>query len=181
MKHAIGLDYKSSGHYRGKAYYKPYRNYYGAGGLDKTWEGLVEKGLAETTDHSFYRVSNKGLEELGGILNIHIYSEHSTCVGDAKNVILYTIMDSCSGFFSYPVTSRTIAKETRIPIRLVYETLSYLIEQDLVRKTHYGGLSEEGPYCIHGYGLTRKAMEHPYYKECCKNHDECVAKLLKHA
>jgi hypothetical protein len=180
MKHAIGLDYKNPRHYRERAYYKPYRNYFGAGGVDKTWESLVERGLAETSDHSMYRVSNKGLEELGNVLYIHIYSEYSGCVGDAMSVVLHRIMESCSGFMSYPVTSRNIAQMTRIPIKLVRETVNYLIEQGLVKKETYGGCTEEGtPWCIHGYGLTKKGLEHPYYKECCKKHDEYVADMLK--
>lgn len=41
MKHAVGLDYKK----------KPYRNRFFCSALDKTWNDLVEKGLAEKGIH----------------------------------------------------------------------------------------------------------------------------------
>ena len=178
VEHAIGLDYKNPRNYRERRYYKPYRNGYDAGGIHDVWEGLVKRGLAITENHVYYYVSNKGLAELSADIGVHVYSDCSRCVGDAKWPVLKYIMDSCSGFMSYPVSSKIIAKETRIPVKLVRETCSYLIEEGLIRKTHFGGLTEEGVYCIHGYGLTKEGMEHPYYKESCKRHDEDVVKIL---
>ena len=76
MKHAIGFDQRRVK--RGK--YEAYRNYYTTPAPHAGWEELVEKGYAEK--HPFpqgvgenpmmYRVTQKGIETLGGILGIKI-------------------------------------------------------------------------------------------------------------
>lgn len=180
MKHAIGLDYRRPNSYRENRYYKPYRNYFGAGeNGSEVWEGLVEKGLAETKDHRMYCVSNKGLEELSKTLHVHVYSEYSSCVGDAKYPVFKVIVNQFTDFFSYPVSSKFIAQVTRIPLKLVRETCSYLVEAGLIKKDHQGGFDHDGLYCLHGYSLTEKAFEHPYYEEACKMHEEIIARTMK--
>ena len=51
MEHCVGFDRKKIYHRGGTAYYKPYRNYYDAGGTDmRVWERLVEKGFADCAE-----------------------------------------------------------------------------------------------------------------------------------
>ena len=170
MVHALGLDSKKPRWRKGYRYYYPYRNYYGAGNIDTTWEGLVEKGLADTSDHKTYFVTLKGLSELSSELDMHIYSDCSSCVGDAKYPIFRKLVDiavSVGPYSDYPVSSKRLSRELRIPLKMVRETLRYLSEQGLVTKTYEGGCSEEEgiPYCHHGYCITEEGTKHPYYKE----------------
>ena len=74
-KHMIGLDYKKPYHRHGKAFYKPYRNYYadtvsGNRLLDKLPEYIIrkERGRVGVT----YVLTRVGLEWLGRQLNITI-------------------------------------------------------------------------------------------------------------
>ena len=183
MSHAIGLDSKKPRWRRGYRYYYPYRNYFCAGNTDKVWEGLVEKGLADTSNHKTYYVSLKGLAELSSELDMHIYSDCSSCVGDAKNPIFKRLVDiavSVGPYSGYPVSSKRLSRELRIPLNMVRETLRYLTEQGLVMKTYEGGCSEEEgiPYCHHGYCITNKATEHPYYKEAYNKEMESIQKTF---
>ena len=43
-KHAIGLDYKKPYHRHGKAFYKPYRNYFCTKKGDEIWNVLQNAG-----------------------------------------------------------------------------------------------------------------------------------------
>ncbi len=183
MLHAIGYDCRGSRNcrsYRGRKYYYPYRNGFDAGAISKIWEGLCERGLAKTNDHKHYHVTIKGLSELSESIGVHIYSEYSYCIGDAKTIVLHTIMDSCSGINSYPVTSRNIAEKNRIPVKLVRETANYLIEQGLIQRIHFGGCDEDGnPWCIHGYGLTQKSLKDPYFINADKKALDEIIEMLK--
>ena len=74
-KHMIGLDYKKPYHRHGKAFYKPYRNYYadtvsGNRLLDKLPEYIIrkERGWVGVT----YVLTRVGLEWIGRQLNITI-------------------------------------------------------------------------------------------------------------
>ena len=49
-KHAIGLDDARPYHRHRKAYYKPYRNYYGTFADDKIWCWLEDSGYAARRD-----------------------------------------------------------------------------------------------------------------------------------
>lgn len=75
-KHSIGLDYKNPYHRHGKAFYKPYRNYYCTRANDKLWEDLMRLGLASVSEehNGFvdYYLTQAGIEWLGRQLNITI-------------------------------------------------------------------------------------------------------------
>ena len=80
-KHAIGLDYKKPYKRHGKAFYKPYRNYYDASADDcKIWNEMCESGYArkgkkDRHGGTMYWLTRKGLDWLGSELGIKIYDE----------------------------------------------------------------------------------------------------------
>ena len=74
-KHTIGLDHSKPYHRHGKAFYKPYRNYFAASSdgerlLDRL-SGLVAE-RRETERSVIYRLTPDGLKWLGRQLNITI-------------------------------------------------------------------------------------------------------------
>lgn len=77
--HCIGLDYKKPYKRHGRYFYRPYRNYYGAGGKDvEIWDMMVEAGYAaagkkDREGGRMYWLTREGLDWLGNILGIHIY------------------------------------------------------------------------------------------------------------
>lgn len=78
MKHALGLDHKKPYHRHGRAFYKPYRNYY-ATYNDVVWESLVSCGYANKYQEGermiYYSVSDVGRSWLSLLIGIHIYAE----------------------------------------------------------------------------------------------------------
>lgn len=78
-KHAIGLDYKKPYHRHGKAFYKPYRNYFCTKKDDEIWTVLQDVGYAKCSEEhngcvDFY-LTRDGLDWLGEELDIKIYNE----------------------------------------------------------------------------------------------------------
>lgn len=83
--HAIGLDRPDARvyHRRGRAFYKPYRNYFGTYLDDYPWPALCEAGYAEhgeifryrgsSKDATTYHLTRKGLDWLEAEIDIHIY------------------------------------------------------------------------------------------------------------
>ena len=75
----IGLDYKKPYKRHGRYFYRPYRNYYGAGGKDvEIWDVMVGAGYAEAGKEDryggrMYWLTREGLAWLGNILGIYIY------------------------------------------------------------------------------------------------------------
>lgn len=74
-KHTIGLDYKKPYHRHGKAFYKPYRNYFcdretGNRLLDRLSNNIVNVERSE--NHTWYWLTADGLKWLGRQLNITI-------------------------------------------------------------------------------------------------------------
>lgn len=80
-KHCVGLDRKNPYTRHGKKWYKPYRNYYDAGGRDidiwtELWElGYAEKGKKNRHGGCMFWFTRKGLDWLGSKLGIYIYDE----------------------------------------------------------------------------------------------------------
>lgn len=81
-KHMIGLDCKRPYHRHGKAFYRPYRNYYedtlsGNRVLDKLPRDVVQKevGIVST----WYTLTDNGLKWLGRQLNITILNKRKGC------------------------------------------------------------------------------------------------------
>lgn len=78
-RHCIGMDYEKTYHRHGKAFYRPYRNYYVLWKRDPHWESLVEEGYArcETTSQGnvIYSMTRKGLDWLGKRLGVTIHDE----------------------------------------------------------------------------------------------------------
>lgn len=77
-KHMVGLDHKSPYHRHGKAFYKPYRNYYcalaiGIEILDRLPKHIMKVDKSEK--YSWYYLSNDGFKWLGRQLNIIIKLE----------------------------------------------------------------------------------------------------------
>lgn len=80
VKHCIGLDWKRPYHRHGRAFYRPYRNYFTTTVKDRSWDELVEAGYVSCYpegDGKFvtYCLTPAGLEWLGRELDIHIYPE----------------------------------------------------------------------------------------------------------
>lgn len=74
-KHMVGLDYKSPYHRHGKAFYKPYRNYYEAPKdgnpiLDKLPFAIINKRVDDIS--VWYELTEQGLAWLGRQLKITI-------------------------------------------------------------------------------------------------------------
>ncbi len=168
MEHAIGLDDKSFYVSHGEKYYIPYRNYYGAGGEHKTWEGLCDKGLAKTNDHRMYYVTLKGLAELSEEFGIYCYSECAYAMYESKLATFHAILDNDAAIVAHwaPVSSKQIAKRARLPITRVREALKELKEEGYVCKDYVGGQDEDGTiFCFHGYTATELGEKDPYFKE----------------
>ena len=77
-KHMVGLDYKSPYHRHGKAFYKPYRNYYAASKsgnalFDKLPDWIISKRQSE--HYLYYSLTSEGLEWLGRRLHVTIMAE----------------------------------------------------------------------------------------------------------
>lgn len=84
--HFIGLDSRNKGiyHRHGKAYYRPYRNYYFGKLKSKSFEYLEREGILKQTSepeypdkhgNTFWWLTRKGLDFLGEKINCHIYDE----------------------------------------------------------------------------------------------------------
>lgn len=74
-KHMVGLDYKSPYHRHGKAFYKPYRNYYEAPKdgnpiLDKLPFAIINKSVGGVS--VWYELTEQGLGWLSRQLKITI-------------------------------------------------------------------------------------------------------------
>lgn len=176
MLHAIGADHKKAREYMGHLTYHAYRNYYDAGGSDiDLWNDLVDKGFADK--RRFYHVSVEGLMLLEKLTGATIYDNYD-CVGDCKTRMLESFMKHdvyCGWGCWFPTSAKQIANNLKIPVELARETARYLEKKGYIKKTHYGGMDEEGyPYCIHGYGLTDKARQMEMWKVL---HDQEVAYL----
>ncbi len=163
MMHALGIE---SWDLRKKRI-KPYRNYFGTAVHDEIWERLFGKGLATKSSPTFFHVSVKGLSELSSELGVHIYSDCSRCVGDARYPVFKAIVDNDVAIDSnwHPISCKSIARAKRIPLSLVRETTKFLCEEGMIAKDHIGGQNDGKVYCFHGYSVTEKGKEHPYYKE----------------
>ncbi len=77
-KHMVGIDRKKPYHRHGKAFYKPYRNYYSAPEsgnrlLDKLPFYIISKEKGER--YIWYKLTREGLDWLGRQLNITIKNE----------------------------------------------------------------------------------------------------------
>lgn len=77
------MDYKGPYTRHGKKFYKPYRNYYDTFTSDKVWLELEKLGYAKSyglkvidgREHISFKLTRKGLDWLGDVLNIKIYDE----------------------------------------------------------------------------------------------------------
>ena len=182
MLHALGYNDKGNGCSHGKRYYIPYRNYYGAGGVHNTWEELCRKGLAETSNHSYYHVTNKGLAELSAELGVYIYSDSAYGLYKSKRTTLKAICENDAAIADhwFPISTKQISKETRLPITRVRESLKELCEEGLVKKDYVGGQDDDGKvFCIHGYVLTEKGEEDPYFREANEKEVQRVYQILE--
>ena len=77
-KHMIGLDYSNPYHRHGKAFYKPYRNYFeapitGEKILDKLPSFVITKEISDR--YIWYTLTSEGLQWLGRQLHITIKQE----------------------------------------------------------------------------------------------------------
>ena len=75
-KHTIGLDYQKPYHRHGKAFYRPYRNFFCTVKDDAMWDRLCKVGIAKRSEEhngcvDFY-LTRTGIEWLGRQLKITI-------------------------------------------------------------------------------------------------------------
>lgn len=79
--HCIGLDHKKPYKRHGRYFYRPYRNYYDAGGKDvEVWDMLVDEGYAESGEENshggrMYGLNRAGLDWIGEKLGVQILDE----------------------------------------------------------------------------------------------------------
>ena len=183
MEHAIGYDQKSSRCSHGKRYYVPYRNYYGAGNIHEVWENLVEKGLAETADHSCYSVTNKGLAELSKENGVHIYSDNAYGTYEAKRAVFKAILDNDAAIVPdlwFPISCRQVSQNARIPITKTRECVKLLIDEGLIVKSHAGGQDENGNiYCRHGFTASDEGEKDPYFYEANRREVDRVFEIIE--
>lgn len=75
-KHAIGLDYQKPYHRHGKAFYKPYRNFFCTSKDDVIWNKLYAAGIAERSEErkvcAVFYLTRTGIEWLGRQIKITI-------------------------------------------------------------------------------------------------------------
>lgn len=175
MKHCVG--YNRTGNYRGcyhrggVRYFKPYRNYYYAGGKDiPIWEKIEEKGFAESakkdkTGCQYFWLNHSGLNILSAALETYIYSENARGneIDASSDIIEILLADHvfCGYGCWLPSGSRSISLRSRIPRKLTLSTLRYLQDKcGYVRHVYEGGCDDEGfPHCTHGWVLTKKWID----------------------
>lgn len=172
MKHCVGYDERKCYHRNGVRYFKPYRNYYDAGGTDvKLWEGLKEKGFAESTEKEdqhgckYFWLNHSGLNILSAAVETYIYSDNARGneIDASEDVIEILLADAvfCGYGCWLPTSIKDISLRGRLPKKLVADTLHYLQDKcGYVEKTYYGGCDDEGfPHCTHGWELTKKWID----------------------
>lgn len=171
MEHCVGFDRKKIYHRGGTAYYKPYRNYYDAGGTDmRVWERLVEKGFADCAEPKkdggkYYWLNRNGLNILSAYEECFIYSENANGneIDASEDVIDILLEDAvyCGYGCWIPSGARNIAIRARLPYKLTLSTLKYLRNKcGYVAHYYEGGCNDEGfPHCTHGWVLTKKWLD----------------------
>lgn len=171
MEHCIGWDKRKVYHRNGMAYFKPYRNYYDAGGTDiAIWERLTERGFAykarEKKDGGCYYWLNKtGLNILSAYEEVYIYSDNANGNEiDASEDVLEVLLDDavyCGYGCWLPSGAKSIATRARLPLKLTMDTLRYLRDKcGYVRHDYEGECDDEGfPHCTHGWSLTKKWID----------------------
>lgn len=165
MQHALGMDHRNTYKRAGREWYRPYINYYDAAALNKEWEDLVEKDLAQKKKKDgrpggvLYWVSKPGLGVLSSLLNIYIFSDN---MGDAEADIIDILIEHecyCGYGCWLPLSAEALAAGCRLPITVTRETLRKLCDQGIAAHTYYGEGTEDGVMCTHGYTITKKGIE----------------------
>lgn len=171
MCHCIGWDARNVYHRKGAAYFKPYRNYYDAGGTDiAIWESLAERGFADKAKEDksggrYYWLNRNGLNILSAYKEVFIYSDNASGNEmDASEDVLEVLLDDevyCGYGCWIPSGARSIAIRARLPYKLTLSTLRYLRDKcGYVRHDYEGSCDDEGfPHCTHGWSLTKKWID----------------------
>lgn len=171
MEHCVGFDRKKIYHRGGTAYYKPYRNYYDAGGTDmRVWERLAEKGFADCAEPKkdggkYYWLNRNGLNILSAYEECFIYSENANGneIDASEDVIDILLEDAvyCGYGCWIPSGARNIAIRARLPYKLTLSTLKYLRNKcGYVAHYYEGGCNDDGEvHCTHGWTLTKKWID----------------------
>ena len=76
--HCIGLGHRNPYRRHGKAFYRPYRNYFASNGLSDAWEVMCGVGYAKKSNNGKYlnySMTRAGLDWLGKQLDMTIYDE----------------------------------------------------------------------------------------------------------
>lgn len=185
MKHAVGFCEGKVRKYRENLYYKPYRNYFYTTVKNTEWQSLVDQGFAEKLIREkgfYYYLTIEGLDILSKLTGITVYSENAWSKYDAKEEVLRRFIDMdvaiCYGCW-FPTSAKHIAAISRIPLTTVREAIKLLKEEGYLERGHEGGISEDGPYCRHGYFVTDKARELDYWKEAHRREVDYINKSLQ--
>jgi repressor of nif and glnA expression len=97
------------------------------------------------------------------------------------NEILYKLCRHCVSIMDgwHPYSSTCISKSTNISIGKVRYQLKKLKEDGLIERFSEGGQTEEGKvFCIHGFGITDKAIETKEYKKAFEEEKELCKKCF---
>ena len=172
MEHAIGLDYRSPKHSKkyGKVFY-PYRNCYSTsscGSFD--WDVLVGYELAEVTHYeTVYRLTLKGLDVLGTILGVVIWSCSASYSYDTYVDVLREFCKLDVEVYHgewHLITCSEVAARVKIPESRVRRVIKKMLSDGQIKKGHSGGQSSDGSlYCRHGYYCTASIRDIPYWRE----------------
>ena len=186
MCHCVGYNKKKVYHRNGKAYFKPHRNYFYAGGSDiELWERLVEIGIADKNKNGnagdkniYYWLNKRGLDMLSYLLNVYIYSESASGneIDASEDVIEVLLEDEvyCGYECWLPSSAKDIAFRARLPRKLTIDTLHYLRDKcGYVKNDSYGDIDSDGfPRCTHGWSITKKWLdEHRERFEAARKHE----------
>lgn len=73
-----------------------------------------------------------------------------------------------------------LARDSGVSKYRIRQLIKKLEADGMVRKTFEGGIDDEGfPWCIHGWGLTKKACDTDLYKQCDKEASEYADNWLR--
>lgn len=171
MEHCIGWDKRKVYHRNGMAYFKPYRNYYDAGGTDiAIWERLTERGFADKAKEKedgecYYWLNRTGLNILSAYKEVYIYSDNANGNEiDASEDVIDILLDDavyCGYGCWIPAGAKNIAIRARLPYKLTLSTLKYLRDKcGYVAHYYEGGCNDDGEvHCTHGWTLTKKWID----------------------
>ena len=177
MKHCIGLDDQRPYQRAGRYFFKPYRNYYGAGQGDALmWDALTELGFANCDE--IYHLSLNGIVLLSYQTGIYIYNPGDNCLEDAKD--LFILRGVFAGYGCWvPVTKKELKAACHFTERQVNDMMVYLVQGAWIAPMEDKGIADDGiPYYVKGWTASEKLKATEKYKNALKEEEKRVNEHL---